>query len=191
MRTSTWTWAVTVMLALWEPTIAQSQEVERWKSTVQLSPSSEFDRSLILRGRKYSEGNFYGHPAREWHLATLINKSTGKREHALVFFDAYDGRGWRFWKFANTDEAESLRVTVANRKVGSCGRYTGCSHYEDIVVDLDERLLERRAATGLRVRLTASGDASEHVVTLSRDEIADQLAASRFYSNQVSPPPDK
>ncbi len=176
--------AVLVFLVLSSASLAQQPAVERWRSSIAFSPGSEFDKSMGLKGRKYADGSFYGQPAMEWTLSSLVDRKTGARTHGIVFTDAYDGRGWRAWRDAVTDDARTLPVTVVNRKVGSCNRSSGCSHYEDVVISINEEILESRAASGLRIRLTGA-DGAEKIISLTGEDLSDQLTAARFYSDQV------
>ena len=67
-----------------------------------------------------------------------------------------------------------------------CGRYSGCLHFETVTVHLPEALLEKRREKGLRLRLRGSGDGSDHVVSISPEQIVDQLSAARAESEKAT-----
>jgi hypothetical protein len=70
--------------------------------------------------------------------------------------DYYEGE-WRFYNSAWDSDGNRLNVTLISRKVGSCGRYGGCSHYEDVGINITREYLEARRASGIRFKLSGRG----------------------------------
>lgn len=154
----------------------------RWKSTIEVS-ENEFDKNITLASAKETFGNYWGTPEKTWYLASLVNKSSGDRQYYLYFSNSYDGN-WRFWKYADTDDADTLKVLEINREVGSCVGSTGCGHYETVAVVLDEKILEKAASKGLKVRISGK-NADPFVITLAEDKAKDQLQAARYHSDKI------
>lgn len=126
-----------------------------WQSFVRVT-TSEFDSSVKLESPELSEGTFYNVPARAWSLRTLIDKKTKATTHYLIFDDRYNGE-WRFWSSATSDAAEDLRTIQVSRDVGSCSRYSGCSHYERMGVVIPDAMMERALKETVRIRLAGRG----------------------------------
>lgn len=171
-------------------TLAGAQLGAEWPTYVAVQDST-FDTSVKLTGRPTEEGRFWGQAAKSTHLVTLVDKKTAAPTHILIFVDRYDGRGWRFWSSATTDKAVSLATKPVSRDVGSCNRYTGCNHVEQIASVVPAEVLQEAAQTEVRVRFRGrSGD--EYIVTLDRADAQRQLAATADTAAKLqAPPPDK
>lgn len=166
---------------------ASAQPGAEWPAYVAVQDSS-FDTSIKLTGRPTEEGRLWGRPAKSTHLVTLVDKKTGAPMHILMFVDRYDGRGWRFWSSATTDKAVDLTMKPIARDVGSCNRYSGCTHVEQIAAVVPHEVLQEAAQTEVRVRFRGrSGD--EYIVTLDRADVQRQLAATADTAAKLQAPP--
>lgn len=174
---------IALSAALTVAAFAQADPGSDWRSFVAIQ-DTKFDADIKLENRRAGEGNYYGQPARASRLVTLVNKSTGAARHLLVFEDNYDGTGWRFWGSAATDKAVDLTVLPVERKVGTCGRYTGCSHFETIAVVIPEKTL-RDAASASDVQIRMMGRGFSHVIALDQLDAQRQIAATQAAADQV------
>lgn len=163
--------------------VSLSAQADDWRQRVSIT-DTQFDQYARIEGLSGTSGNYYGHPAREWQLMTLLDKKTGAATHVLYFSDTYDGSGWRFWRSASTDKAETLKLEYKKRSVGSCSRYSGCSHYETVAFAIPAEVMQRGSLEGLNLRLSADGD--QEIIRLEAIEFADQLAATEATRQRIT-----
>jgi hypothetical protein len=71
---------------------------------------------------------------------------------------------WRFYHSAWDSDGVKLDTTQISRDVGVCSRYSGCSHYEHIGLNVTRDYLEKHRRTGVRFKL--SGKAGEEVFSI-------------------------
>ncbi len=71
---------------------------------------------------------------------------------------------WRFYHSAWDSDGIKLDTTQISRDVGTCSRYSGCSHYEHLGLNVTREYLEKHRRTGVRFQL--SGKAGEEVFSI-------------------------
>jgi hypothetical protein len=76
---------------------------------------------------------------------------------------------WRFYHSAWDSDGVKLYTTQISRDVGSCSRYSGCSHYEHLGLNVTREYLEKHRRTGVRFKL--SGKTGEEVFSIPADHI--------------------
>jgi hypothetical protein len=81
----------------------------------------------------------------------------------IYVMDYYDGE-WRFYHSAWDSDGTSLDTTQISRDVGSCSRYSGCSHYEHMGINVTRDYLEKHRRSGIRFKL--SGKAGEEIFSI-------------------------
>lgn len=81
-------------------------------------------------------------------LRAYIDKRTGATQFQVYQFVSYDG-DWRFFygvNYETTDGPRAVELIQIDRKVLTCGRYTGCSYIEHFAFPVEESLLREIAA---------------------------------------------
>lgn len=81
----------------------------------------------------------------------------------IYVMDYYNDE-WRFYHSAWDSDGIKLDTTQISRDVGSCSRYSGCSHYEHLGLNVTREYLEKHRRTGVRFKL--SGKAGEEVFSI-------------------------
>jgi hypothetical protein len=135
-----------------------------------------FDSDIRFTGanREENPGSLDGTFWRRSMLRSWMNKETGRVTHQLYVAEVYGGRSWRGWGRANDQSATSLNFTAIRREAHSCmaGR---CGYTEFYGASIDDARL-RANRGGYCVKFYAR-NGEEHVVCLTADQIAAQLAA--------------
>lgn len=125
----------------------------------------DFKKITSFKGQQLDSGDSTVF-LRSWKLAD------GKLSHQVYVADTYYG-GWRFYQSATDSDGKDLEFTSINRSVGTCGRYTGCSHNEHVGISVSKAYLESKKTTGMRFRVYGKG--GQETFTLPGDYIADYL----------------
>lgn len=94
--------------------------------------------------------------------------------YQIYVADYYVGE-WRFYTSANDSNGTRMDVTLIDRKVGSCSRYGGCSHFEHMALNVSREYLEAAVTTGISFQL--SGKAGEQVFNVPPMHVAGFLAS--------------
>ncbi|MEX5452132.1 hypothetical protein [Stutzerimonas stutzeri] len=81
-----------------------------------------------------------------------------------IYVMDYYSDEWRFYHSAWDSDGVKLDTTQISRDVGSCSRYSGCSHYEHLGLNVTRDYLEKHRQTGVRFKL--SGKAGEEVFSI-------------------------
>ena len=79
-------------------------------------------------------------------------------------YEYWDHDEWRFYHSAWDSDGVKLDTTQIAQKIGSCNRYSGCSHYEYLGLNVTRDYLEKHRRTGIRFKL--SGKAGEEVFSI-------------------------
>lgn len=140
----------------------------------------EFESSIRLTGKE----NLLGAAPRSgdidrkfstYLLRSWIDKKTGSETHQLYVSHYYSGE-WIFWHRASAADVGPLEFVSISRKVITCGRYLGCSYVEVMGATIQNEILVKSVASGLRIKFFAR-TGEEMVVTVPADQIAAQIAA--------------
>lgn len=94
----------------------------------------------------------------------------------IYVMDYYHGE-WRFYHSAWDSDGVKLDTTQISRDVGRCSRYSGCSHYEHLGLNVTREYLEKHRRTGIRFKL--SGKAGEEVFSIPAAHIDDFLEVAK------------
>lgn len=145
---------------------------------------TEYDPLVSVLSAETFAGDYYGTPATVTSLFSAYSKQDKTTKHAVLFVSRYGGRGWHFWSFASTSDAQSLEVTVLSRNVGDCQRYLGCDHTEKLSAAVPAEIMDGAAKNGLRVRFR-DRSGGERFADFSPNQVTDHLrtldtAASRY-----------
>ncbi|MBK3735694.1 hypothetical protein GAY29_21850 [Azospirillum brasilense] len=136
-----------------------------------------FEKLVKFQGPKLSLGyQPYGILVNAANLRSWVDRASGTASHQLYVVDYYEGSGWRFWSRVNGEGGDQLEFVSISREVGSCGRYTGCGHYETFGATIPDKVLRDRTATGYSVKFFAK-NGEEKVVTITPQMISLQIEA--------------
>lgn len=128
----------------------------------------EFKKMTRFTGPDIAVGTFDTLFLRAW-------KPDGQPTRYQIYVaDYYDGE-WRFYSSANDSNGTRMDVTLIDRKVGSCSRYGGCSHFEHLALNVSREYLEAAVTTGISFQL--SGKAGEQVFNVPPMHVAGFLAS--------------
>lgn len=125
------------------------------RSTVKVS-YDEFKKLTKYEGSNFSSGT---------DVIFLRAWKSGKEPVVIQIYvmDYYDDE-WRFYHSAWDSDGVKLDVTQISTDVGVCSRYSGCSHYEHLGLNVTQKYLEKHRRTGVRFKL--SGKAGEEVFSI-------------------------
>lgn len=84
-------------------------------------------------------------------------------KYQIYIADYYLGE-WRFYNSAFDSNGNKLDVVVIARDVGSCSRYSGCSHIEHIGINISKEYLEKNKDSGIHFKL--NGKAGDEIFLL-------------------------
>jgi hypothetical protein len=128
-----------------------------WNKTITIKTDS-FSKDISYLGPEQSEGSTYSQPQYTWRLTGHVDKQTSAETFMISFSDTYQADGWRFWKWADSDKAESLPVIIGNRRAFSCSRGT-CLYHEPLGIVVSRGFVERAARDGIWVKLKSTNGA--------------------------------
>ncbi|KAA0683606.1 hypothetical protein [Roseomonas genomospecies 6] len=136
-----------------------------------------FEKLVKFQGPRLSLGyQPYGILVNAANLRSWVDRASGSASHQLYVVDYYEGSGWKFWSRVNGQGGDQLEFVSINREVGSCGRYTGCGHYETFGATIPDKVLRDHASTGYSVKFFAK-NGEEKVVTITPQMISLQIEA--------------
>lgn len=120
-----------------------------------------FDSKAKIRGES-SRMYVWAEGGLEWLLRSWVEEGAVPSHQLYVDID-YTGEGWRFYRTAETTEAQSVQLTDINSDV-SCS-LNGCHYYETVGVNISHDFLLSRRDTGFTIRLSSKSGHS-FVVTI-------------------------
>ncbi len=87
-----------------------------------------------------------------------LSKIDAVTEHSYQFYfvDNYDG-GWRFYDSAYDNKGNKLDAISIDRSVGSCSRYSGCSHWEHVGVSVSRDYLLQNIERDFQIKISGRG----------------------------------
>lgn len=137
---------------------------------------TQYDPMVSVLSAETFAGDYYGVPETTTSLFSAYDKKDRTVRHAVLFVSRYGGRGWHFWSYAATSDAQSLAVTVLSRDVGSCQQYTGCDHTEKLSAAVPAETMTAAADNGLSVRFRDRSGA-ERFADFSPEQVKDHIRA--------------
>lgn len=155
-------------------------EIE-WRREITIK-TDEFSKNITYSAKEHTDGSTYGTPEYEWSVKGYVEKATSQFSAMIVFSDSYTGNRWKFWKYADTDQAEKLDTVVGSRKVSSCSRYSGCLYFETMGIVVTKEFLVSAANNGREIKLTSSNGDS-YILRVSSDEASNLLSAVSMCRN--------
>ena len=111
----------------------------------------------------------------ELFIRAWKDDKTGIFAYQIYVKDYYEG-DWRIYDSAYDSEGNSLDVTQISRQVESC-RYSRCSHYEHLGINITREYLEKNQESGIRFKVI--GRAGEEIFTIPSAYIKAFLSIAR------------
>lgn len=107
-----------------------------------------------------------------------LSKIDGVMDHSYQFYfvDNYDG-GWRFYDSAHDSNGNKLDAISIDRSVGSCSKYSGCSHWEHVGVSVSHEYLQKNSNTDFKIKI--SGRGGEIIFNVPADYVRHFLNATK------------
>jgi len=105
----------------------------------------------------------------DYFFRAYIDKKT--KIQTIQLYVLFNSRDWIFWDKVKFDAGNGLEVFDVSR-VGSdvdCSQY-GCSHYEDVVFNIEKKWLENWAHQGKTLRFFSTKVSTHRDVTISIEE---------------------
>jgi len=84
-------------------------------------------------------------------------KADGMPTRYQVYVADFYRSEWRFYESAHDIDGNTLDVTLIDRKVGACSRYSGCSHHEHLAINISREYLEQRVPSGMSFQISGKG----------------------------------
>ena len=103
-------------------------------------------------------------------------KNDGAPSRYQIYVADYYGGEWRFYESAYDSNGTRIDTTLIDRKVISCGSYTGCTYAEHMGLNVTRDYLERHAATGMTFQI--SGRAGKEIFYIPDFHIQGFLAST-------------
>jgi len=128
-----------------------------WVRVVSVKNDS-FSKDIQFSGISKTEGKTFTSPEYSWRANAFLGKTSGKDTYMISFNDLYVATKWKMWTWANSDQAEELKIVQGHREVSSCGGGT-CLFSEPLGILVDRKFMLDAANQGIWIKLKSqTGD---------------------------------